>query len=110
MLVVFEWDSEKATSNVKNHRITFGEAITALEGDTDPLWIPDPDHSGGENRFITIGRSDRGNILVVWYTEREVWHIEQDQSASAMATRIIGARIATNKERENYERARSQYK
>jgi len=59
----------------------------------DDLFVAfsDPDHSVGEHRFIIMGRSDQGRLLVVAYTER------------SRAVRLISAREATRRERKNYE-------
>ena len=66
----FEWDNNKASINEQKHGVSFTEAITVF---SDPLelTIPDPDHSQGEFRFLSIGRSTQGTLLVVAYTERE---------------------------------------
>jgi uncharacterized DUF497 family protein len=89
----FEWDDKKASINEQKHGVSFTEAITVF---SDPLelTIPDPDHSQGEFRFLSIGRSDRGNLLVVAYTEREPASI-----------RLISARPATKYERKQYEQS-----
>ena len=65
----FEWDPEKAAANVKRRRISFTEAASVLE---DPLstTFPDEAHSEGEMRFVTVGVSQRGRLLVVAHTER----------------------------------------
>ena len=65
-----EWDVAKAASNLRKHKVAFLEATTAL---SDPLSVTfgDPDHSVEEDRFITIGLSDRQRVLVVSHTERE---------------------------------------
>lgn len=87
----FEWDQDKAARNEKKHGITFVEATTVF---SDPLelTISDPDHSTGEYRFLSIGRSNLRNLLVVSYTERLQNHI-----------RIISARKATGQEQKYYE-------
>ncbi|MEB4592986.1 BrnT family toxin [Candidatus Thiothrix sp. Deng01] len=87
----FEWDDNKAAANGRKHGVSFAEAQTIF---ADPLeiTIPDPDHSEGEFRFLSIGRSDQGNLLVVSYTER----------ADALI-RLISARHATRQERKQYE-------
>ena len=86
----FEWDSEKAAENVRKHRVSFGEAATAF---FDPLsmTVPDPDHSVGERRFITMGSSSAGRLIVVAHTER------------GSTLRIISARLASASERKRYE-------
>lgn len=86
----FEWDTEKAASNLAKHGVSFAEAMTVF---ADPLeiMIADPDHSDSEFRFVSIGASATGRLLVVAYTER------------GGRTRIISAREATPKERRQYE-------
>lgn len=86
----FEWDREKATANLKKHRVAFDEAATVFY---DPLaaTFDDPDRSTGERRFITVGYSLRGRLLVVSHTER------------GNSLRIISARLASAKERKRHE-------
>jgi uncharacterized DUF497 family protein len=69
MALRFEWDNRKADSNLRAHAVSFREATTVF---ADPLsiTISDPDHSMAEMRFIDIGLSHRGRLLVVSYTER----------------------------------------
>jgi hypothetical protein len=88
--VILEWDPEKAASNLAKHGVDFHEAGTVLD---DPLstTFPDPDHSVGEERFLTIGLSASGRILVVGHTDR------------GEAVRLITARPATPAERRFYE-------
>jgi len=90
MALNFEWDADKAKSNLAKHRISFEEASTVF-GDPRSLTIPDPVHSESENRFITLGTSHRGKLLVVVHTER------------GDNIRIISARVASRRERRNYE-------
>ena len=87
----FEWDTEKDAANIAKHGVAFGEAMTVF-GDPLEVTIRDPEHSEGEFRFISMGLSMAGRILVVSYTERE-----------GHRTRIISARAATPKERRQYE-------
>ena len=87
----FEWDPEKGQSNQRKHDVTFLEASTVL-GDPMELTIYDPDHSEGEHRFMSMGRSSSGRLLVVSYTEPEENRI-----------RIINARLATATEMKRYE-------
>ena len=87
----FEWDFRKAAENLAKHAVSFEEAQTAF---TDPLGsiTDDPRHSTtGEPREILIGRSSRGRLVVVMFTER------------GDAVRIISARQATRLERNHYE-------
>ena len=90
MALNFEWDSNKAKSNLGKHGISFEEASTIF-GDPRSLTIPDPMHSDLENRFITLGTSHRGQLLVVVHTER------------GDNIRIISARVASGRERRGYE-------
>ncbi|HEX8072048.1 MAG TPA: BrnT family toxin [Pyrinomonadaceae bacterium] len=84
------WDEGKHGSNRAEHEISFPEAATVF---TDPLAavIDDPDHSFDERRFLIVGETAGGRLLVVSYTER------------GGKIRIISARRATPKERRNYE-------
>lgn len=85
-----EWDAKKAAANLRKHGVSFEEATTVF-GDPLSLTISDPDHSESEARFLDLGLSHRGRVLVVSYTERG------DQ------IRIIGARLANRMERKTYE-------
>ena len=89
--VQFEWDESKARSNRSKHGVSFEEAGTAF---SDPLstTIHDPDHSASdEDRYVLLGRSVSGRLLVVSHTER------------GDTIRIISARRATRREGRNYE-------
>lgn len=87
---LFEWDAEKAETNRRKHGVSFDEAITSF---SDPLamLLPDPDHSVGEQRYLVLGTSTQGRLLVVAVAERPP------------RTRLISARRATRKERRQYE-------
>lgn len=85
----FEWDSEKAETNLRKHGVSFEEAATAFLDDFS-LTGDDPDHSADEDRFITFGLSSVGRLLVVSYTERDE------------RIRIISARLGTRSERRLY--------
>ena len=86
----FEWDEAKAASNLAKHDVSFEEAKTVFD-DALFLIFPDIDHSIEERRFIIMGESDKGRLLVVAFTERET------------AARLISARKATAAERRFYE-------
>ena len=88
----FEWDENKNTINKRKHRISFEEAQTVFY-DAEALVIPDPDHSQDEERFIILGMSRRGNLLVVCHCYRE----------SETVIRIISARKATRNESAQYQ-------
>ena len=90
MPYLFEWDADKAAANLRKHGVPFDEAITAF---SDPLSVllPDPDHSAREERYLVMGVSTKGRLLVVAFVERPP------------RTRIITARLATKRERHDYE-------
>lgn len=90
MGLVFEWDDGKAQNNLRKHGITFEEAATIFD-DPLSLTIDDPLHSKEENRFVTIGQSVRQRTLVVVHADR------------GNHVRVISARRATRREREQYE-------
>ena len=85
----FEWDLEKARRNLVKHGVSFEEAATAF---ADPLSITrfDPDHSEDEDRFLLLGATYAGRLVVVSHTDR------RDN------IRIISARLATRRERRAY--------
>jgi len=89
-MLLFEWDPNKAVSNLNKHGVAFDEATTVFQ-DTLSLTIDDPLHSADEERLIIIGMSHKNCILVVVHTERE------DK------VRMISARKTTNHERRYYE-------
>ncbi len=86
----FEWDENKAARNLLKHRVSFEEAKTVFD---DPLYVDfyDPDHSDDEERYLIVGESNRGRLLIVSYTER------------GDVIRLISARVVTRSEREAYE-------
>jgi uncharacterized protein len=90
MALVFQWDPTKSRGNARKHRVTFEEAATVF-GDPLSLTIPDPAHSAGEERFLILGVSNEGRLLVVAHTER------------GDVIRIISARLATARERRDHE-------
>lgn len=88
----FEWDRRKETSNRRKHGVGFREAATVF-GDPLATTFPDIDHSAFEDRFLTIGASASGRLLVVAHAE------------SGENIRIISARQVTRRERKFYEEA-----
>jgi uncharacterized protein len=86
----FEWNPQKARTNLHKHGVSFDEATTAFL-DIFSLTGDDPDHSGDEERFVTFGISNTGRLLVVAHTDRDE------------RIRIISARPATPSERKLYE-------
>ncbi len=90
MALNFEWDEAKAVANVEKHGVSFEEAATAF-GDPLSLTIGDPKHSEAEERFVLLGISTLNRLVVVVHTEAED------------TIRVISARLATLRERRNYE-------
>ena len=86
----FEWNPNKAVMNLRKHSISFQEATTVFD-DSLSVAFPDPDHSIGESRYVIIGMSGSGQLLVVSHNDRE------------NRTRIISARRASRHERRFYE-------
>lgn len=86
----FEWDPVKARGNRRKHRVTFQEAASVF-GDPLAITFPDPDHSLSEQRFVTVGISGAGRVLVVAHSDR------------GENIRIISARETTRGERNQYE-------
>lgn len=91
MSLKFEWDAKKARENIKKHGVSFEEASTVF-GDLFALTIYDPLHSEEEDRFVTLGESEKRRLIVVSFTDRD------DR------IRIISARAATRRERKDYEK------
>jgi hypothetical protein len=86
----FAWDARKARENLREHGVSFDEATTVF-GDSLSATIPDPEHSLGEHRLVTMGVSSSSRLLVVCHTER------------GNTIRIISARTATRHETNKYE-------
>ena len=89
----YKWDPSKAKANVEDHGVSFVEAVTVLEDDF-ALTREDPD-ALDEQRFVTLGMSGVGNLLVVVYTYREPDVI-----------RLISAWKANKPQRSRYEKNR----
>jgi hypothetical protein len=90
MGLAFEWDTNKAIENVRKHTVSFEEASTVF-ADTLARTVYDPLHSDEEDRFVLLGGSLQRRLLVVVFTDRD------DR------IRIISARVATWRERKDYE-------
>jgi len=86
----FEWDDAKAESNERKHGVSFAEAATAF---ADPLSLTgyDPGHSDDEDRYITMGTSTAGRLLVISHTDR------------GNKVRLLSVREASRRERRDYE-------
>jgi uncharacterized DUF497 family protein len=91
----FEWDPRKAVRNLRKHGVSFGEAATVFSDDMS-ITNYDPDHSKTEERYITVGWSNRGKLLIVAHADR------------SNQIRIISARELTPTERKAYEEETSQ--
>ena len=85
----YEWDAHKSAKNIQKHAVTFEEAATVFD---DPMFVTvvDAEHSTDEERYITIGLSKQGRLLMVAHTDRRE------------RIRIISARKATRKETKFY--------
>lgn len=94
MKQTYNWDKRKAQINLAKHKVSFEEGETIFD-DKFSLTLYDPFHSEIEERFIDIGRSIKGNILVVVYTQ------------CGEETRIISCRRAMPAERKAYEKQNS---
>lgn len=92
----FDWDPAKAAANLRKHGVSFEEARTVFE-DAEGLIMPDPDHSGDEERLVLVGLSAALRALVVIHCEREDGDV----------IRIISARKADRGERATYAAQRS---
>ena len=86
----FEWDPAKAAANLLKHGVSFDEASTVF-GDLLSVSGRDLEHSEVETRYVMIGLSSEGRILVVCHTDRR------------NVIRIFSARFAVRKEKKIYE-------
>ena len=88
----YQWDPEKAASNVGKHGVDFADAVGVFE-DEWALTIKE-EYVEGEQRFATVGTDFLERVLVVVYTHR------------GAEIRLISARRAIRKERRTYEQKR----
>jgi len=95
MKLIFEWDTNKARTNIAKHKVSFDEAKTIFL-DPDLVTYPDKFHSDYEERYISIGYSAKNRILLAVHTEHE-------ETENTLIIRIISSRKATPQERKNYE-------
>jgi len=93
MKLTFEWDEVKEAVNFRKHKVSFDEGKTIF---SDPflLTFPDEGNPEYEERYINLGLSIKGHVLVLIHTERQG------------KIRIISCRRATSKERRYYEEGR----
>ena len=85
----FEWDPAKGEKNIVKHGVSFEEATTVF-ADRSSQTIHDPDHSESEDRFVTLGISAKGRLLIVCHVDRKE------------NIRIISSRKATRREAIQY--------
>lgn len=90
----FEWDPKKARSNKQKHRISFEQAATVFR-DPRAASIYDEGHSEPEDRWITLGLSENGGVLVVCHTFKQI-------DPTTVQIRIISSRKATRREIRQY--------
>jgi uncharacterized DUF497 family protein len=96
MKTIFEWDESKARINFEKHKISFDEASTIFI-DSFLITFVDNFHSEKEERFISIGLSEKNRVLLAVHTERE-------EISETVVIRIISCRKATQTERKRYEK------
>ena len=90
----FEWDPTKARYNLNKHGVAFDEAATVFK-DPKAISIFDPDHSETEDRWVTMGISEKGRLLIVNHTFRK-------EIEDAITIRVISSRKATERETTSY--------
>jgi uncharacterized DUF497 family protein len=86
--MVYQWNRDKATANLRKHGIDVADAVSVF---SDDLALTISDERFDEDRFVTIGLDGFGRVLVVVYTLR------------GEAIRVISARKASRQERQQYE-------
>lgn len=92
--MLFSWDENKAARNLAKHGVSFEEAATVF-GDPLSDTFDDPEHSADERRFLIVGMSERGRLLIVAHAD------------DGPVVRVISARELTRVERAFYEESRS---
>ena len=95
MFFDFDWDANKARANLKKHEVSFRLAASVFR-DLLALTIFDEEHSDDEERWITLGRAQNGQVLVVVHTSESI-------SETELHVRIISARKADRQELRDYE-------
>jgi len=91
-MIKFDWDSQKAKRNLKNHGVSFEEAKSVFYDDFARQFYDEP-HSEDEERFLLLGMSAKSRILLICHCELDSTNI----------IRLISARKATTKEKKLYE-------
>ncbi|MEQ1488650.1 MAG: BrnT family toxin [Methylotenera sp.] len=92
-MIKFEWDANKASSNIKKHRVSFEEAQSIFY-DEFAVQFFDNNDAEAENRFLMLGFSDKARLLIVCHCERNQGNV----------IRIISARKATKAECGYYQK------
>ncbi|CAG1004941.1 MAG: BrnT family toxin [Rhodocyclaceae bacterium] len=95
MFFDFDWDANKARTNLAKHGVSFRLA-TSVFRDALAITIFDEEHSENEERWVTLGRAQNGQLLVVVHTSEET-------SSTELHIRIISARRADPAEVRDYE-------
>ena len=101
MPLTFEWDPDKARANLGKHGVAFVEAATVF-GDPLSLTVSDPDHSEGEQQFLTVGMSHRRRLLVVTHTSG-VHGFESSQPAALRGASELPMSEKSKKENAAHE-------
>jgi uncharacterized protein len=93
----FDWDDNKALINQQKHGVDFTDAMTVL---SDPLAMTffDSEHSADEDRWVTVGRSTQGALLLVIHTFMST-------GPNSAQIRLISARRASKREQQQYEQS-----
>lgn len=89
-----EWDPKKANLNLKKHGISF-ESASSVFYDPRAITIFDDEHSENEERWVTIGISKNGQIIILC-------HLFTEETKDSCTIRIFSARKATKSEAKNY--------
>ncbi len=90
----FEWARNKARANIKKHNVNFENAATVFK-DPRSISLFDEGHSNKEDRWVTIGLSENGSLLVVHHTYNQI-------DNETVNIRIISGRKASKKEKQYY--------
>jgi uncharacterized protein len=91
----FEWDPPKAEANQEKHGVRFEEGATVFQ-DPRALTLYDDEHQESEDRWITLGISKLGRLVVVCHTYRT-------ETEASVRTRIFSCRRATKTELQKYK-------
>ena len=94
----FKWDPKKAKINIKKHKIRFEDALTVFR-DPNAVSIYDTKHSNDDDRWITIGMTLKGTLIVINHTFEKITN-------KTVFIRIISSRKATVNEKKNYIRSK----